>query len=186
MRLVSLVHERLAQVLRPGDFAADVTAGNGHDALFLANAVGDAGRVWIFDIQPEALAATRARLEKHGVAGRCEFFQNCHSELTGLLPAEARGKLGAITANLGYLPGGEREIITTADGTLKMLRAAADNLRPGGVLAVVAYPGHPGGDIESAAVAGKLREFASEGFVLETHGAHDETRRPWLAFVVKP
>jgi len=187
MRLTALVHERLAAVLKPGDIAADVTAGNGHDALFLANAVGETGRVFVFDIQPAALDATRARLERHGVAGRCELIAGCHSALATYPPATATGGLGAVTANLGYLPGGEAEIVTLADSTLKMLRAAADRLRPGGVLSVIAYPGHPGGEIESAAVAAKLRSLAAEGFLLETHGGHDAAaRRPWLAFLTAP
>ena len=184
MRLTGLAHQKLAEVLRPGDFAADMTAGNGHDTLFLANAVGGTGRVFAFDVQAAALEATRARLEKHGAIDRVELKLACHSTLHAALPSEARGRLGAVMANLGYLPGGEEEIVTTADGTLKMLRAAADNLRPGGVLSVIAYPGHPGGEIESAAVAMKLRELASEGFILQTYGEHDDTaRRPWLALV---
>ena len=182
MRLTELAHRKLAEVLLPGDFAADVTAGNGHDTLFLAGAVGETGRVFAFDIQREALEATRARLEKHGVASRVELRLGCHSTLGETLPPEARGKLGAVTANLGYLPGGPHDIVTTADGTLKMLRAAADNLRAGGMLSVIAYPGHPGGEVESAAVARLLHELAAGGLTLETEGVHDETtRRPWLA-----
>lgn len=187
MRLTELAHEHVAAVLRPGDLAADATAGNGHDTLFLARAVGETGRVFAFDIQPEALAATRARLEKHGVAGRCEMIPDCHSAFVSRLPEQAHGALGAVMANLGYLPGGREAIVTTADGTLRMLSQAAANLRPGGILSVIAYPGHPGGDVEAAAVAAKLHELEGEGFVADYRGTPgDAGRRPWLALLRRP
>lgn len=69
--------------------------------------------------------------------------------------------VSAILFNLGYLPGGDQAVITTSGETLAALDTAAGLLRPGGILSVVCYPGHPGGDAESEAViawAGGLPE----------------------------
>ena len=52
----------LAEVLQPGDIAVDATMGNGHDTLFMAECVGKTGLVYAFDIQAQAIEATKARL----------------------------------------------------------------------------------------------------------------------------
>lgn len=50
-----------------------------------------------------------------------------------------------VAFNLGYLPGGDKRIITSSASTLLALEAAKDLLLPGGLISVVAYVGHPGG-----------------------------------------
>ena len=49
--------EIIQAALPEGGCAVDATLGNGHDALNLAQLVGDGGRVIGFDVQPEAIAA---------------------------------------------------------------------------------------------------------------------------------
>ncbi|ABZ82918.1 sam-dependent methyltransferase, putative [Heliomicrobium modesticaldum Ice1] len=63
----------LAEVLEPGDFAIDATAGNGHDTLFLARQVLPGGDLWAFDIQEAAIDATARRLTEAGLADRFEI-----------------------------------------------------------------------------------------------------------------
>lgn len=148
-RVTELAHRFIGECLGPGDLAIDATAGNGHDTLFLAGLVGAEGRVYAFDVQPEAIEATRARLESAGLADRVELFGQCHS----LMGAVAEhGGVGAVMFNLGYLPGGDRETITRTDTTLAALASALRLMMPGGRMTVVVYPGHPGGDAEAAAV----------------------------------
>ena len=48
----------VGQAVKPGDWALDGTAGNGHDTLFLVNLVGDAGKVFAFDVQKSSLEKT--------------------------------------------------------------------------------------------------------------------------------
>ena len=54
-------HALLQHVLQPGDVAIDATAGNGYDTLLLAQWVGDGGRIYAFDVQAQAIEATRER-----------------------------------------------------------------------------------------------------------------------------
>jgi len=56
--------------------------------------------------------------------------------------------------NLGYLPGGDKQRITRAATTIRGMEQANRCLRPGGILTVIAYPGHPGGSDERDAVKG--------------------------------
>ena len=55
-------HRFIQERVQPGDWVVDTTAGNGHDTAFLANVVGEQGRVFAFDVQAAAIAATQARL----------------------------------------------------------------------------------------------------------------------------
>jgi ubiquinone/menaquinone biosynthesis C-methylase UbiE len=144
-RVTEMAHELVRRHLRPGDRALDATAGKGNDTLFLAHCVGASGRVDAFDIQPEAIAETRAR-----VAGfpQVRLHQRGHESLAEFV----EGPLAAAMFNLGYLPAGDKAIATRPDSTLAALEAARGLLAPGGILCVVAYPGHEGGAEEAAAV----------------------------------
>ena len=156
-RLTELAQQRIGTIVRSGDIAVDATAGNGHDTLFLAERVGPAGQVYAFDIQAQALERTRRRLEAVSLAGRVKLIQLGHEHLCAALPKGIRGSVTAVMFNLGYLPGGDTECVTRIDTTLAALDQAVACLRAGGILTVVAYPGHPGGGTETAAVREWLR-----------------------------
>lgn len=150
--LTELAHDLLRTVLEAGDHAVDATAGNGHDTRFLAEAVGDKGRVLGLDIQEAAIRVTGSRLARAGLSDRVTLLQAGHERLDELLPAPMRGNLKAVMFNLGYLPGGDRARITRPDTTLTALAAALDHLRPDGVISLLVYRGHPGGDDEYVAI----------------------------------
>ena len=54
--------------------------------------------------------------------------------------------------NLGYLPGGEKKIVTQKDSTVKALEVLTSLLKSGGVGTVLVYYGHEGGPEEKTAV----------------------------------
>ncbi len=176
--LTVLAHARLAQMLAPGDIAIDATAGNGHDTLFLARQVGPAGRVHAFDIQARALAATRERLAAASLTGRVTLYQAGHEQMRERLPPGLDGQVAAVTFNLGYLPGGDHALVTRPDTTLAALDQAVTLLRPGGLLSVLVYRGHAGGQEEAEAVAGWLQ--GQSGLNIERHESPGPVA--WLAW----
>ena len=64
-----------------GGTVVDATMGNGYDTAWLCGLVGPDGRVFAFDIQPEAVARTRARLEALGLANRAELICAGHERM---------------------------------------------------------------------------------------------------------
>jgi 16S rRNA C1402 N4-methylase RsmH len=148
-RPTELLHLLLRIEIAAGDFAIDATAGNGHDTLFLANAVGETGKVLAIDIQPRAIESTAARLDSEGLRDRVALHLGSHADLVAIA---GNHHPSVIIFNLGYLPGGDHGLITRTETTLKALAAAVEILKQGGVLAVVCYPGHHGGDEEASAV----------------------------------
>ncbi|RYD26611.1 MAG: methyltransferase domain-containing protein, partial [Verrucomicrobiaceae bacterium] len=73
-RPTDLAQQIIRRIVSAGDTAIDATAGNGHDTLFLAELVGEEGRVLAFDVQEAAIGSSRARIFKAGFADRVEFF----------------------------------------------------------------------------------------------------------------
>ena len=113
--LVKEVHRRLAGLIGPGDLCLDATAGNGLDTLFLARQVGDDGTVHAMDVQEDALSITGSLLEHHGLKDRVSTHLTCHSKMETVIPGNAKGRIRAITFNLGYLPKGDKSITTKAE-----------------------------------------------------------------------
>jgi SAM-dependent methyltransferase len=145
---VGLCHLFLKERVRPGDRVVDATCGNGHDTLLLARLAGPTGKVWGFDIQEAALTATRKLLADEGCLDRVELCMAGHERLGEF----ATPPLNAVVFNLGYLPGGDKSRITRPETTLAALEASLGMLADKGLLLVVVYPGHPGGDNESDAL----------------------------------
>jgi predicted methyltransferase len=174
-RLTELAHDVVRAVLGRGDVAIDATAGNGHDTRFLAELVGPIGRVFAFDIQPEALDRTQEAVREFDTV---TLLLRDHAELWGAIPDYYRGHVGAVMFNLGYRPGGDKSLTTRAETTTRAVVGALDVLRPGGVLTVVAYTGHAGGAEEADAVARLLNELPRGEFtVREGHGEAENAPR---------
>ncbi len=72
-------------------------------------------------------------------------------------------------ANLGYLPGGDKTIITRPETTRSALQQAADLLAVGGRISVVVYTGHPGGRAEGDQIDAWFGALAADSWdVLRT------------------
>ncbi len=145
---VPLTHLLLQQHLQPGCLAVDATCGNGKDTLEMARLVGENGHVWGIDIQQPALERTAGRLEEAGVSQRVTLINASHEQLAELVQAQVH----VVIFNLGWLPGGEKELVTQPETTLQALQGALRILKPGGMLLITCYPGHDGGATEAAAV----------------------------------
>lgn len=141
------------QVLYPGAVAVDATMGGGGDTEALCELVGESGRVYAFDIQPDAVERTRARLEEKGLLSRARLMCASHARMGELVPE----RVDAVLFNLGWLPGGDKSVTTLLDSTLKAVNAALKLLRRGGLMTICAYPGHDEGARELEA----LLEWAS-------------------------
>jgi glycine/D-amino acid oxidase-like deaminating enzyme len=155
--LTRIAQEKLQSVIRWGDTVIDATAGNGHDTLFLSRAVGGSGRVIAIDIQNQALSNTRQRLEKADAFGVVELYQMSHERLDELNCSP--GTATAVMFNLGYLPGGDRSIVTSPGATRSAVIKASTLLKPGGMMTIVGYRGHSGGKDETAALTEQVKEL---------------------------
>lgn len=147
----------LLEVLEHGSIAIDATVGNGYDTVFLAQQVGQDGRVFGFDVQKEAIDQTREKLNEECLPNNWKLFHKGHENMLEVIPEKYHGKISVVVFNLGFLPGSDKSIVTKADTTLKALDSSLKMLAVGGIICIAIYAGHPGGEEEDIAV----REFCS-------------------------
>jgi len=152
MRLTERVHHDLKQCLHQGDVVIDATAGNGHDTLFLAQTVGEQGKVFSFDVQAQALEKTRQRVQKQSHIAAVIYVHSGHENMQSELPLSYHGHIQAIVFNLGYLPQADHAITTTATTSLDAIQQGCDLLCLGGMISILAYTGHEGGREEAEAI----------------------------------
>jgi hypothetical protein len=173
--LVNVAHNLIREVLRPGGIAVDATVGNGHDTLFLVEQVGPSGKVFGFDIQLDAIASTRAKVDScltgEIASGKAPMqtinltlIHANHADMFDKIPECYHGGIGAIMFNLGYLPGGDKLIITRTNSTLSALNSASRLLSSNGIITVLAYPGHQGGDLETTEVNNWCKQLDEDHF----------------------
>ncbi|MTH54483.1 methyltransferase domain-containing protein [Bacillus mangrovi] len=151
-RILPFCRELLSSAIGPGDIAIDATAGNGHDTAYLAALTGEEGRVYAFDIQEAAIQSTASRLGEKKFSDRVTLFQSSHENAEALIPEEVHGRIAGAVFNLGYLPGGDKDVVTKAEGTIAGIRQIFRMLKPEGIIVLVIYHGHPEGKLEKDAV----------------------------------
>ena len=160
MRLTEVSQSWLKSSLVEGDVVIDATLGNGFDALFLAEHIGDSGHLYGFDVQAGAIDQSKQLLSsKH-----CEqtFFLRGHQHMEMMIPLSRKGKVKVIMFNLGWLPGSDKRIITHAATTIVALEQSIMFLAQGGKLSVMVYPGHDGGETEAMQVIQWLTQTCSQ------------------------
>ena len=142
--------------IKKGGVAVDFTMGNGHDTLWLSNAVGEEGKVYAFDIQPEALKSTEARLKENGAPENYTLIHHSHHK--GKEYVKTPFRVGMF--NLGWLPGGDKSITTMRETTLPAIRDAIELLDRDGILNIAIYPGHKEGEEEGKMICEYLSSLS--------------------------
>lgn len=184
--LLQQAHALLRTRLKNGDVAIDATVGNGHDTVFLAQQVTGSGWVYGFDVQAAAIETTTQRIAEAHLSACVRLSQIGHQFMASEIPASHHGHIKAIMFNLGYLPQGDKAIISQADTTLIALNAAKSLLCASGTLTILAYPGHQGGDIETAQVARWCEQLPTQEFALTViNSTHYKPSAPRLFVVEK-
>jgi len=166
--LVNAAHDLIRDILRPGDIAIDATVGNGHDTVFLAEQVGSAGHVYGFDIQQAAIDSTLEKFRQAHSSECLTLIHASHADMDEKIPTHHHSKVRAIMFNLGYLPGGDKSVITLTDSTLTALTVAARILAFEGIITLLAYPGHQGGDLETDQVKNWCEQLDTQQFEVST------------------
>lgn len=148
------VQEICLEQLKPDDFVVDMTVGNGHDTLFLASIISK-GLVVGFDIQQKAIDNTTNLLQENNITNYKLFLEN-HENIDKYLD-NYKNKISLFLFNLGYLPGGNKKITTTAKSTLNATIKSLNILKSGGLILMVCYP-HPEGLKESTLIKDYLNK----------------------------
>lgn len=182
--ILEFSHRLLKTATQEGDFVIDATVGNGHDTSLLAHLVGDQGKVFGFDIQEQAIVNTRKKLEEEGLAHRVHLLHQGHETIKQVFNEETT--ISTAIFNLGYLPKGDKSIITLPATTIQAFEGILDRLKSGGIMVVVIYHGHPGGKEEQDTVENYLSLLDQNDFhVLKYEFINQKNNPPYILVVEK-
>jgi len=151
-RILPYARKLLQSTVKEGDITIDATIGNGHDTVFLAKLVGETGHVYGFDIQELAIQKTTERINNENLSNQVTLFQRSHAEVKKVIQASLHKKLKGAIFNLGYLPGSDKSVVTVPESTISAIEQILEMMAPEGIIVVVIYHGHEGGEIEKDAL----------------------------------
>ena len=158
----------------------DATAGNGHDTRYLCEQVPANCRVWALDIQPVAIAATAALLERYGLTGRARLVCANHAAVGDYV----REPVDAAMFNLGYLPGRDHALTTRPEFLRPALDCLTSLLTGGGLITLVAYPGHDPGRAEIDFLETYLQSLTQENFMATKISFLNQKNAPALLYAI--
>ena len=175
--IIDIAHHLMAAYITEDDIVVDMTMGNGHDTLFLAQI---SQFVYAFDIQKQALNTTQKRLEEHQIRN-VKLILDSHENIKKYVD-----KYKYVIYNLGYLPNGDKTITTSSTSTLNSLKIVMEELLEGGIIFMVIYPGHDEGKIESTDLEACFKTIDHRYFkVVKTNLPYQHLNPPYLVMIYK-
>ena len=161
--IVEYTHDFLRKYIGEGNICIDATAGNGNDTEFLCGLVGSEGKVIAFDIQ--------------------EVYLDSHVNMDAYAEPDS---VDGIVFNLGYLPGGDHSICTSAETTIAAIKKGLTLLKPDGVMSVSVYSGKDSGFEEKDAVLSFLEALDSKDYtVIKNEFINKPNHPPIPIFIFK-
>jgi len=174
---VNIARRIMDLTVKDGSIVLDCTVGNGNDALHLAKLVGQNGKVYGFDIQSVAIEITKNKLIENQLIDRVVLINDGHERIDYYIDEQ----LDFVIYNLGYLPKGDKTIITNASTTLESVKKALKLLKSNGLLLIVSYTGHEGGKEEYNALLDFLKTLDQKEFsVMEFNFINQKNDPPIL------
>ncbi|NRD76189.1 16S rRNA (cytosine(1402)-N(4))-methyltransferase [Bacillus sp. BRMEA1] len=185
-RVLTFTKTLLQKAVKPGDIVVDATVGNGYDTLFLVSLVGETGRVYGFDVQEQAIAATKDRLNQNGLMKRAKLFHSGHEQLAELIPEKHHGLVTGAIFNLGYLPGSDKTIITRPETTIAAIEKLLAIMAPEGIIVLVIYHGHEGGARERDTLMDYCQQLDQKtAHVLKYQFLNQQNNPPFIVAIEK-
>ena len=154
--------------------AIDGTLGNGYDTDFLASLFD---KVYAFDIQKEACENYIAKNK-----GNVNIINDSHHLFNNYI----NEKVDCIMYNLGFLPGGNKEITTLHKTSLESIKAGLDILNNGGIMTICIYRGHNEGKLEETCILEYLKTLPKNEFgVMSQAYLNRQSNSPLLVVIEK-
>ncbi len=181
-QITEYCHRFLEPYIGEGDVCVDATAGKGNDTEFLRRLVGEKGKVYAFDIQEEAVKATRERMEQKGYSANVIVQCESHDRMQCYVKEE----VSAIIFNLGYLPGGDHSIATNAKTSIRAMEEGMALLKKDGIMSVCIYSGKDSGYEERDKVLSFLKTLDSKKWLVIVHQYYNRKNDPPIpAFIIR-
>lgn len=176
MRVTDLVKIIIDQK-KDAKIAVDMTVGKGNDSKYILKNT-KVERLYGFDIQKEAEIESKNLIGKDP---RFIFHLASHDKIDKYI----KESLDLAIYNLGYLPGGNKEITTQYQSTIKSLEKTLDLLNKEGMIILTIYPGHPAGKVESEELEKFLAKIDPKKYAIMKLSYQNRPKNPPYIIVIQ-
>ena len=145
----------IKEKIKHASVSIDATLGRGNDSLFLSS-ISD--KVYAFDIQKEAIESSNELFKKANI-NNVQTILDSHEHVD-----EYVNNCDIAMFNLGYLPKGDKSIVTKVDTTLIAIKKIISMLNLNGIISIIFYPGCPSGNEESKIIGEYLKSINQKEF----------------------
>ena len=181
-RILPFAKTLIKQHIQDDSIVIDATCGNGNDTLFLAEQVPN-GKVFGFDIQKEAIEHTK---EKIASFKHVTLIHDGHENILNDIPSDIIGNVDAAIFNLGYLPKGDKTIVTKPETTIQAIESIFKLLSTEGIIVLVIYHGHKEGQIERDELLRYLENFdQNKAHILKYQFINQVNHAPFICAIEK-
>lgn len=158
--------------------ALDLTMGKGKDTLTLASR---ARFVYAFDIQSLAIEETKLLLEKKGLLDKVRLIEDSHEHVLSYV----QERVDVIIMNLGYLPGGDKTIITRWASTQKAIEDGLSLLKKHGLFFISLYKSHKGAEEEVEGLNYLIKSLDQKSFEVHKISFPNQRNLPPDLFIIE-
>lgn len=153
----SLSHYVIKNFCNIFNVAVDATLGNGYDTDFLS---ANFNKVYSFDIQLNAIENYKKRSKENTI-----LINDSHENFNVYISEE----IDCLIYNLGFLPGGNKNLTTKASSTLISLNCGLNILKKGGLVTISVYRGHKEGKNEEAVIMSFVKNLPKNKYAVMLH-----------------
>lgn len=169
----SLTHHIIESFVKEKKVAIDATLGNGLDTNFLSEKFEF---VYAFDIQKNACEKYMENKRQN-----VEVINDSHHRFLKYIDVN----VNCIIYNLGFLPGGDKNITTCCDSSLKSIQIGLDILKSEGIMVITSYRGHDEGRSEYNSIVEYLSTLSKNEYAVMKHEIINRTNKSPVLFVVE-
>lgn len=167
-----LSHNIIKEYVKNKNVAIDATLGNGYDCDFLSLCFK---KVYAFEIQKEAC---EKYIDKNN---NVIIINESHHKIDKFI----NEKVDCVCYNLGYLPGGNKEITTLAETSLKSIQLSLNLLSKNGIISIAIYRGHNEGMEEKNCIIKYLKTLPKNSFGVMIHECINRSEKSPLLIIVE-
>jgi Putative rRNA methylase len=154
--------------------AIDATLGNGHDTDYLSSKFQ---RVYAFDIQKNPCEVYISKKKEN-----VKVINDSHHKLKDYV----KEPVDCIIYNLGYLPGGDKNITTLYETSLFSIKIGLELLDYGGIMVICIYRGHNEGKKEETCILSYVKNLPKNEFGVMGHSyLNRDINAPTLIIIEK-
>lgn len=161
--------------------AVDMTLGNGNDLRKLFRTLGKESVFYGFDIQELSIQNTKDKFSESELS-KINLILDSHEYIDKYV----KENIDIAVYNLGYLPKGDKKIVTNYKKVINSLEVLLEMLNPNGSVFITFYPGHPSGLEEAIHIKKYLSELNQKEFeIIKFDFINQKNNPPFLIMLEK-